>query len=329
MSLLKIARFSEEEAREWLEKLRWPAGAYCPHCGSVSVTKLKAKSARPGLYRCRDCKKQFTVTVNTQLHRTQIPLSKWVYAIHVWAASKNNISSLELARQIDITQKSAWHMLHRIRDMASQQFAEKLKGTVEVDEVYTGDVLKHEKTGKRGRGTAKKPVLVMVERSPKTNNSPHTPKTANVGTGQVIAKPVSKATGAIIRGQLLTHVDRKAAIHTDDYKGYLGVGSLFAGGHHTVRHNYKDDKGRRRREFVSKTGAHNNTAESFNARLRRGIRGTYIHVSKKHLARYCNEMAFRWNTRMLSDSQRAEELIKGFHGKRLTYKSLKSGKRLE
>ena len=329
MSLLKIAQFTEDQAREWLEAQRWPDGPVCPHCKSKEVTKLKGRSVRPGFHQCRKCRKQFTITTKTPLHGAKVPLNIWVYALHEWAASKNNISSVELARKIGVTQTTAWYMLKRIHLMASKEVTEKMKGTVEADEVYTGDVLKHEKTGKRGRGTAKATVFVMAQRSPKTKNSPHTPKTKNTGTGRVVAKPISKASGAIIRGQLLTYVDRKAAIHTDEYKGYLGVGKLFAGGHHTVRHNYKDKEGRRRREFVSKTGAHNNTAESFNARLRRGIRGSYHHVSKKHLARYCDEMVFRWNTRMLSDEERVKALLKGIQGKRLTYKSLTAKKRLE
>lgn len=322
MSILTVARYSEDQAREWFEKKRWPHGAICPHCGSLSVTKLKAQSARPGLYQCRDCKKQFTVTVGTPLHRTQIPLHKWCYAIHVWAASKNNISSVELARTIEITQKSAWFMLQRIRLMASKEVTEKLKGTVEADEVYTGDVLKHEKTGKRGRGTAKKAVLVMVERSKRVKPMPFTPKSVNVGTGRVVAKPIRRSDAATIRGNLLTFVERTAAIQTDNFKAYNGLGKYFSGGHSSVRHSYIDKHGKRRREFVSKSGAHNNTAESFNARLRRGIRGTYHHVSKKHLKRYVDEMVFRWNTRMLNDNERAEEAVKDMNGKRLKYADL-------
>lgn len=311
MNLLTSAKLTETEARDWFEKLRWPNGPICPHCGSTKHKKYKK-------YKCLDCKKQYTVTVNTPLHKTQIPLNKWVFAIHLWSASKNNISSLELARHLDITQKTSWYMLHRIRLMARKDVG-KLNGTVEADEVYTGDVLKSEKTGKRGRGTGKTPVLVLVEKTQKVKPSPYTPKNPYVGTGRVIAKPVEKANSLVIFNNLVSHVDSNSTIHTDEFAGYSLVNKHFD--HHTVRHNYRKN-GKKRREFVSESGVSNNTAESFNARVRRGIRGTYHHVSKKHLNRYCDEFAFRWNTRMLSDGHRAENLVKDMNSKKLRYADL-------
>jgi transposase-like protein len=285
------------KAREYLESLHWPTGPVCPHCGSVEgIKKLEGKSTRPGVYKCNPCRKPFTVTVGTIFEDSKIPLNKWLLAFRLMASSKKGMSAHQLHRSLGITYKSAWFMAHRIReamdDTASTGPLGGANKVVEADETYVGG-----KQGNRAtRAVApKKPVVALVERE-----------------GEVRSFHVANVTAKSLRPFIVTNVDRRSHLMTDESGVYTRVGREFAG-HTSVIHS----KG----EYVRKGGfAHSNTAENFFSIFKRGLIGTYHHVSEAHLARYCREFDFRYNNRKVSDAERTEEAMKGARGKRLTYR---------
>lgn len=307
INLVELAQhFSDEDsAREFFENMRWKNGAVCPHCESVGAYKIEANStkgrkARKGLWKCKECKEQFTVTVGTIFESSRIPLNKWLLAIHLICSSKKGMSAHQLHRMLDITYKSAWFMAHRIRyAMTQEPLFSKLNGTVEVDETYVGGKAKNMHKSVRekrikGRGTVDKfPVVTLVERD-----------------GRVKSQYMENVTGANLKKALLECVETDACIMTDESPSYFGVNKHFAE-HNAVNHK----KG----EYV-RGNAHVNTAESVHALLKRGIVGTFHHVSKKHLHRYLNEFDFRFNARKINDGERTLEAIKGIEGKRLMYK---------
>ncbi len=296
----------EDKARELLERLRWKDGIVCPKCESdkgayeIDASSTKGRKARKGLYKCKACRKQFTVTVGTIFESSRIPLNKWLLAIHLVCSSKKGMSAHQLHRMLDVTYKSAWFMAHRIRyAMTQEPLFSKLSGTVEVDETYIGGKSKNMHRSVRakrikGRGTVDKaPVVTLVERN-----------------GRVKTEHMEHVSGGNLKRAMLESVERTAIINTDESPSYSFVGKEFAG-HEAVNHK----KG----EYVRKS-AHVNTAESVHALLKRGIVGTYHHLSKKHLHRYLNEFDFRFNARKISDGERTLEAIRGFEGKRLMYK---------
>jgi transposase-like protein len=296
----ELPELTEDQAREHIEKLLWPDGQpVCRHCGSVRAYRMQGATCRPGLCRCRDCGKQFTVTVGTIFEDSHLPLAKWVKAIHLMTSSKRGISALQLQRNLGIgSYRTAWFMAHRIRlAMKCEPVAGMLKGTVEVDETYVGGKPRPG-TGphKRGRGTSKAPVVVLVERG-----------------GNARSHPVERVDAKCLKGAILSCVDRSATINTDELNSYDGIGANFAGGHQTVNHSAG--------QYVGPNGEHCNTAESYFALLKRGVYGTFHHVSKKHLHRYCDEFSFRWNGRKVTDKERREQAMKQVEGKRLYYKT--------
>ncbi len=307
INLHQIAKhFSDEEkARELLEKLRWKNGVVCPHCENVGAYKIEASStkgrkARKGLWKCKNCKEQFTVTVGTIFESSRIPLNKWLLAIHLICSSKKGMSAHQLHRMLGITYRSAWFLAHRIRyAMTQEPLFSKLSGTVEVDETYIGGKAKNMHKSERerriqGRGTVDKaPVVTLVERN-----------------GRVKSQHMESVTGENLKKALIECVESEACIMTDESPSYFGVNQHFAD-HQAVNHK----KG----EYVREK-AHVNTAESVHALLKRGIIGTFHHVSKKHLHRYLNEFDFRFNARYISDGERTLEAINGFEGKRLMYR---------
>lgn len=299
MNFAQLTKLNEDQAREYLEATRWPHGAVCPHCEGQNVCKLAGKSTRPGVYKCRNCRKQFSVTVGTVMERSHVGIREWVMAFHLIVCSKKGISAHQLHRQLGITYKSAWHLAHRIRHaMAEEPLKAVLGGnggTVEVDEVYIGGKPRFKGPhNKRGRGTAKAPVVALVERD-----------------GRVRAKHIANLTGDTLKGAIRECVDKNSRIVTDELASYNGIGSEFDGGHHTVDHGAK--------EYV-RGDIFTNTAESYFALLKRGIHGTYHHISTTHLDRYCNEFSFRWGARKVNDGERREAIIRAIQGKRLTYK---------
>ncbi len=300
--------FSDEDnARELLERLRWPDGVACPHCDAFGAYKIEAKKssksgARKGLWKCANCREQFTVTVGTIFEASRIPLSKWLLGIHLMCSSKKGISALQLQRNLGIkTYKTAWFMAHRIRYAMSQQsLVTKFRGVVESDETYIGGKLRnmHESDRARlvsgGRGPVDKAaVLTLVERD-----------------GRVKTHHLEHVTGTNLKRALRECVAPSAEIMTDEAPRYRGTKFNFAD-HQSVNHG----KG----EYV-RGHVHVNTAESVHALLKRGVVGVYHHWSKKHLHRYLAEFDFRWNHRKVVDGVRTLEAIKGFEGKRLMYR---------
>jgi transposase-like protein len=296
MDLSNTIFHDETAAREHLEAIFWPDGAVCPHCGEYeNIKRLKGKSHRPGLHQCNSCRKNFTVTVGTVLERSKVPLHKWVMAFHLMASSKKGMSAHQLHRMLGVTYKTAWFMAHRIRESMREFSPGPMGGgnkVVEADETYVGGKAKN---AKRGKPVPKKEAVVsLVERDGKVRSF-HVPH-------------VSRDT---LRPILVTQIDRKSYLMTDEHRGYVKIGDEFAG-HGTVNHSIK--------EYVRGKFWHTNTIEGYFSVLKRGLTGTYQHVSQQHLKRYLGEFDFRYNERSVEDHERAATAIKGASGKRLTYR---------
>ena len=289
-----------DKARELLESLRWPKGAICPHCQFNEVYKIVPKpgsTTRKGLYKCAACRNQFTVTVGTIFEDSHIPISKWLMAIFILCSSKKSVSAHQLHRMLKLTYKSAWFMAHRIRyAMAPENpLGKLLSGTVEVDETFVGG-----KGDMKTRSQRKTPVVALIQRD-----------------GDMVTKVVSSVTQKNLREVLGQCVDKSAIVNTDDSGASRGTVKPYAA-HHVVNHSKK--------EYVihmpDGSKAHVNTCESFFSLLKRGVYGSWHHVSREHLPKYADEFGFRWNHRKSTDGARAVAAIKATEGKRLTYRKL-------
>lgn len=299
-AILNEPRFKDDEAaRQHLESIRWPHGAVCPHCGGTSRnSKLQGESHRAGLYFCGDCRTQFSVTVGTVFERSKVPLHKWVLATHLLCASKKGMSSKQLERMLGVTYKTAWFMTHRIREAMNGNAGGKLGsggGTVEVDETYYGN----KKSTQKRRGMAHKhAVFSLVERQGKVRSFHVQNVTANT------LKPIMQA-----------HMDSAAHLMTDDAGQYRILGKVSAT-HGVINHSSK--------EYV-RGNVHTNTVEGFFSILKRGLIGTFHHVSEQHLQRYVNEFDFRYNYRQklgFTDEDRTTAALRGISHKRLTYRRI-------
>ena len=298
----------DDAARAHLERLLWPQGAVCPRCGVMGdrITKLQGASTRPGVYKCKDCRKPFTVTVGTVMERSHIPLCKWVLAAHYMAASKKGMSAHQLHRMLGTNYETAWFLFHRLREAATDKEPLPLGGenaVVEADETYIGgkEANKHKSERKHaGRGPVGKiPVVALVERDGKTRRF-----------------HVANITSANLREIMAKHINAKSHVMTDESAIYPSVTKGFAG-HSTVNHSAD--------EYVRLGGfVHTNTVESRHALLKRGIYGTFHHISEAHLHRYLVEFDFRANTKDMVDVERAAALFKGAQGKRLMYNQPRS-----
>jgi transposase-like protein len=294
---------NEALAVEFFEEQMWGGTPKCAHCQSADVYQMiDAKTGSRNkrfLWRCHDCKKQFTVRVGTVLEESRLPLRHWAYAMWRMATSKKGVAALEIQRQCQISYKSALFLLHRIRFAMTPGYGEspKLEGVVECDETYVGGKPRPG-TGehKVGRGTSKTPVFGMVERG-----------------GRIMREVVTDVSGESLKAAIRESVKSSATIMTDDWPSYRGIGKDFDGGHHVVCHS----KG----QYVQGL-AHTNTAESSFAVLKRGITGIFHSVSRKHLHRYVGEFDFRWNARQENDGTRTTLAVQSTKGKRLDYKTL-------
>lgn len=293
------ACMDEKAAVEFMEKQRWEDEPYCPHCGCLDNV-YKMTDAKTGernkrwLWRCRDCKKQFTVRIGTVFEESRIPLRHWCFAFWAACASKKGVSALQISRQCSLSYKSALFLMHRIRwAMADPEPSTPLSETVEVDETYVGGKPRGGKKNKRGRGTKKTPVIGMVQRK-----------------GNVRARVITDVTTKTLRGEIEKYVDPTAQLYTDELRSYRSLRYTWPGGHNAVRHSTA--------EYV-RGDVFTNTAESFFAIVKRGMYGVFHAVSKRHLPRYVSEFEFRWNTRKLSDGERIAQAINQAQGKRLLY----------
>lgn len=286
-----------DKAREWLEAHLWPEGPVCGHCGAIdNATPLQS---RPGLFQCNEaeCRKQFTVMVGTLFERSHIPLNKWLFASFLLCASKKGMSTNQLHRMLGVSYKSTWFMMHRIREaMKPIKFSGPLGGkfkTVEVDETYIGG----KATNRKSRKTApKKIVIALVQRG-----------------GDVRSFPITKVNSRNMNALLRKQVSKKVHLMTDDSPVYPKIGKQF-NRHSTVNHSIE--------EYV-RGDVYTNTVENYFSILKRGIIGTYHHVSQQHINRYLAEFDFRYNERTklgVNDKDRAGKLLKGIVGKRLTYR---------
>jgi transposase-like protein len=222
MNLSELTKLNEEQSREYIESILWKDGVVCPHCSGQKAYKIIGKSVRNGLYECGNCKKQFTITVGTIMQGSHIPLRKWAMAFHLLCSSKKGFSALQLQRELGLgSYRTALFMFHRIRfAMKEQPVKNILKGTVEVDETNIGWKPRFKKTSKRGRGTKKAPVLVMVERN-----------------GKAKSKPITNVNGQTLKNAIRQSIDKSSTIMTDEWKSYLGIDKDFDGGHHVINHS--------------------------------------------------------------------------------------------
>lgn len=293
----------EEQAFAYVERRVWPDGPVCPHCGgTVRIGKLKGSTTRPGLYKCYHCRKPFTVRIGTLFESSHVPLHIWLQAMYLIAGSKKGVSSNQLHRVLGVTLKTAWFLSHRIREAMREgdlaPFGQD-GGAVEVDETYIG-----RKKGKPIRGAYhhKMAVLGLVDRE----------------SGRARLFHVAQASGRNIQPIVLANLSREARLMTDESYIYRGIGRQFAE-HSAVKH-YND-------EYV-RGDVTTNTVEGAFSIFKRGMRGVYQHCAEKHLHRYLAEFEFRYSHREANgcnDAARADKMLSGIIGKRLTYKLSHTG----
>ncbi len=304
-SILNEPHFQDaDKAREYLEGIVWPDGPVCPHCGGFErIYPLNGNTTRDGLYKCGDCRKQFTVTVGTLFERSKVPLHIWLQAVYFMCSSKKGMSSHQLHRTLGVTYKTAWFMTHRIREAMKDpvfktSYKERLGGknkVVEADETYWGNIGK-QRWGARGAGHKEK-IFSLVERSGDVRSF-HM---------EVIS---SQSVAAVMRKQ----IDEETDLMTDDFVVYQRVGREFKT-HRTVRHT--------RGEYV-RGPIHTNTVENYFSLLKRGLVGTFHHVGANHLKRYIGEFDFRYCNRHIDDVERTNRALAGIQGKRLFYRVTRS-----
>lgn len=299
---LPMACSDEQAAVEFMEKQRWADHPACPECGSLAVYQMQ--NSKTGLrqvnyrWRCRDCKKQYTVRTGTVFEDSRIELRHWCFAFWRAATSKKGVSALEIHRQTGISYKSCLFMLNRIRFAMADSFTGPLGengGIVECDELHIGGKPRHINNSKKTIKSKKSCLMAMVERG-----------------GKVKTRPIADVTANTLLSVMKQNIDRGARIATDCAIAYTKeVERYFEGGHRSVNHS--------KREYV-RGMVHTNTVEGFFSNIKRGLNGIYHSVSKEHLHRYISEFEFRYNNRELTDGERTVAAIRASEGKRLMYK---------
>ena len=304
MSVLSDPIFHDEQAAiAYVESILWPHGPVCPKCGVIdNAYQLKGKRARPGLRRCKDCKKDFTVKVGTIFEASHVTMCHWLQALYLLTASKKGFSAHQLHRTLGVTYKTAWFIFHRLREAMRNDGSVDFGaggGVVEVDETFIGnDRTIKPKHSKKGRGYAHKhKVLALVDRN------------SGKARSMVVKDLKAKTLVPILR----ENIDKDATVYTDEAGQYRSLGRVFAD-HDFVRHSAD--------QWAKPGGVHTNTIEGYFSIFKRGMRGVYQHCAKKHLHRYAAEFEFRYNNRIangVDDARRAALTLRGATGKRLKY----------
>ena len=297
---------SEEKAAEFLEKHRWNGRAFCPRCGAEDVYAMRDRNCpelreRNRRWRCRGCKKMFSVRTGTVMEESRLPLKVWLHAYWRACASKKGVSALQIKRECQISYEAALFLMHRIRHgmKLDQESGPKLSGIVEVDEAYVGGKPRHSMKLRRKRRdpkarvswSEKTPIMALVERG-----------------GQVRARQIERVTAGTLRGAVEDLVERGSRVHTDENRSYKALRKHYQ--HESVNHS--------RGEYV-RGDVTTNTAEGFFAIFKRGVYGIWHSVSKHHLHYYLGEAEFRYNTRDVDDGERVLMALANSEGKRLSY----------
>jgi transposase-like protein len=304
--VFKGAHFREEEAaRKWFEASRWPDGPTCPHCGSLKHYATK----KAGRYRCgeKECRKDYTVMTKSVMERSHAPLTSWATAFHLYASSKKGFTATQLQRILGCEYNTAWFMHHRVMEAMRRGGLEPQMGgegkIVEADETYFGETSESRvspqrkgrpyKGGKARGPRNKRAIVALVERG-----------------GNVRTFHVAVADQVTVQGIVSANIAKESRLHTDESRLYHGMDKHFAA-HESVKHVAKE---------YARGDVHTNTAEGFFGLFKRGMRGNYQHCAEKNLHRYLAEYEFRYNTRSITDGERAALAVRNASGKRLTYR---------
>ena len=303
LSLVEITRMFPDDAtaRAWMESVRWPEGPVCPHCGSTNAQH--PVKHRTMTHRCRDCRKWFSVRTGTPMQSSKLGLDTWAIAMYLLNTGLKGQASMKLHRDLGITQKSAWHLAHRIRESWNENGGNAFLGPVEADETYIGGKRKNMSNAKRkelaeagaGRGTVGKAAVVGVK---------------DRDTNRVAARRISQTDATALQGFVRDHAAPGATLYTDEARAYRGMPEY---AHEGVNHSVG--------EYV-RGMAHTNGMESFWSMLKRGYQGTYHKFSEKHLGRYVGEFSGRHSIRPRDTLDMMRSVVIGMEGKRLRYRDL-------
>ncbi len=295
ISLIELNEMFPDEraAVDWFESIQWPSGRCCGHCGATNTREVK--SGKPMPYWCPDCRSYFSVRTGTTLQSSRLPLRKWAFAVYLYVTNIKGISSMKLHRDIEVTQKTAWFMLHRLREAYGVSGLPRMTGPVEVDETYVGgkrknmSIAKRAKVSKHGRG-GKTAVVGARDRQ----------------TREIRAEAVARTDVTTLKGFIDRHVVPGSKLYTDDAGVYTGIRRRHATVNHSVGEYVRDQ-------------AHTNGIESFWALLKRGFEGTYHKISPKHLDRYVREFARKNNIREADTIRQMGTVVAAMTGRRLMY----------